>query len=414
MTLSNADLQKVADQLFMLKHLAPTKLVAPANSPSLTTNLGPIVAADKFKNLGIAVVNFTADPANPTTFLINGDRAWRVGSTGKIAILLAAMQLRDDVRQVQALKLISTAKDYDDLFALPKLWSKSKFADARRLGDPANAPRISTIFDVTKTPAEFIGPDADSPQKADIFIRVQAGGSTHLKWELALDFDFTERLWLCGALSDNVAATSLLSEIGVDYVKAVQRAYGLYDDAHKRGLLLAGPYANMKDNTPVNNDVPAPTFRPLQHIEYSNVSDGMFNPATHAFDDHRSFEGGTAAALIAYAIALMKDELVDPDHEDTRGISGCKTLRTNLSTGDSSHGETRCVLAEAIVAAGGTVAKQISKIGLLGKPDGEPGPLDCEFSYVEVTGGPKFAMVVTGTNVPTTQDLGKAVFNAVK
>ncbi len=65
MTLSDADLQKVADQLFMLKHLAPTKLVAPANSPSLTTNLGPIVAADKFKNLGIAVVNFTADPANP-------------------------------------------------------------------------------------------------------------------------------------------------------------------------------------------------------------------------------------------------------------------------------------------------------------------------------------------------------------
>ena len=60
------------------------------------------------------------------------------------------------------------------------------------MGDPANAPRISTIFDVTKTPAEFIGPDADSPKKADIFAHVKAGGSKHLKWELALDFDFTE------------------------------------------------------------------------------------------------------------------------------------------------------------------------------------------------------------------------------
>ena len=412
MALSDADLQKVADQLFLLKHLAPTKLTTPANTPALATKLDPIVAVDEFKNLGIGVVNFTADPANPTTYLHNGDDSWRVGSTGKVAILLAAMQLRDDVRQVQALSLISTAKDYDSLFSSPKLWSKSKFADARKLGSPASAPRISTMFDVIKTPAEFIGPDADSPRKADIFTRVQAGGSGHLQWQLALDFDFTERLWLGGALSDNVAATSLLSEIGVDYVKAVQRAYGLYDDAHKRGLLLAGPYANMKDNTPVNNDTPPPTYRPLQHIEFSNVKDGMFNPASHAFDDHRSFEGATAAALTAYMIALMKNELVDPDHTDTRGIQGCNTIRNNLSNGDTN--ETRCVLAEAVAAAGGTVSKRISKIGLLGKPDGEPGPLDCEFSYVEVSSGPKFAMIVTGTNVPTTQDLGKAIFNAVK
>ena len=121
MALSDADLQKVADQLFLLKQVAPTKLVAPANTPSLATKLDPIVAANEFKNLGIAVVNFTADAANPTTYLHNGDYAWRVGSTGKIAILLAAMQLRDDVRQVQALNLISTAKDFDDLFALPTL-----------------------------------------------------------------------------------------------------------------------------------------------------------------------------------------------------------------------------------------------------------------------------------------------------
>ena len=122
MTLSDADLQKVADQLFLLKQVAPTKLVAPANTPSLATKLDPIVAANEFKNLGIAVVNFTdPDPAKLTSFLHNGDDAWRVGSTGKIAILLAAMQLRDDVRQVQALNLISTAKDFDDLFALPTL-----------------------------------------------------------------------------------------------------------------------------------------------------------------------------------------------------------------------------------------------------------------------------------------------------
>ena len=35
MALSDADLQKVADQLFLLKHLAPTKLTTPANTPAL-------------------------------------------------------------------------------------------------------------------------------------------------------------------------------------------------------------------------------------------------------------------------------------------------------------------------------------------------------------------------------------------
>jgi hypothetical protein len=406
MALSDADLAKIAEKLFLLKKTAPVKLPAPAITPALKTKVDSIATSAAFKDLGIGVADFTKDSSNPDTYLHNGDFAWRVGSTAKIAILLAAFQLRDDVRQVQELKLISTAKEYDDLFQLPKLWKKSKFADARLMGNAAYGPRISTIIDVTKTPAEFLGPDADAPDGTAIANHLGTLGGNHLKWEWAADFDFSERLWLCGALSDNVAATSCMSEIGVHYIKAVLRAYGLYDDANNRGLLLADGYALMQDNIPEINDTKPPIFRKLADPEYSKVID------INKFFGQSSSEPGTASALIAYIVALMKDELVDPNHEDTRGIQGCKTIRANLAT---RAADTRCVIAEAIASISGvTISKKMSKIGLLGKADGEPGPLDCEFSYVEVTSGPKFGVAILGTNVPTTQDLGKAIYNALK
>jgi len=317
------------------------------------------------------------------------------------------VQLLDDVRQVQDSKVtISTVKEYDDLFQLPKLWKKSKYADARAMANPAYAPRISTIIDVTKTPAEFIGPDAENPNGTAITHHLGTLGGTHLKWEWAEDFDFSERLWLCGALSDNVAATSCMSEIGVHYIKAVLRAYGLYDDVNKRGLLLADGYALMKENIPEINDVNPPKFRQLAGREQSGVTD------VNKFFGQSSSEPGTASALVAYLVALIKNELVDPDHEDTRGIRACKIIQNNLATAGVG---TRCILAEAIKSIGGiTISKQISKIGLLGKEDGEPGPLDCEFSYVEVAGGPKFGVAILGTNVPLTLNLGKAIYNALK
>jgi hypothetical protein len=411
MSLSDADLAKIADKVFFLKKPAPVKLSAPAITPALKTKIDSIVTASAFNDLGVGVADFTHDPSNPDTYLHNGDLAWRIGSSGKIAILLAAVQLLDDVREVQDLKLISTAKEYDDLFQLAKLWKKSKYADARDMANPAYAPRISTIIDVTKTPAEFIGPDAENPKGNDIFNRLPAGAHAgdprHLKWELAEDFDFSERLWLCGALSDNVAATSCMSEIGVHYIKAVLRAYGLYDDVNKRGLLLADGYALVKENIPEINDVKPPIFRKLADPEYSQVTDN------NKFFGKSSSEPGTASALIAYMVALMKDELVDPDHEDTRGITGCKIIRNNLAR--ETPPKTHCFLAEAITSIGGvSISKQISKVGLLGKEDGESGPVDCEFSYVEVTGGPKFGVAFLGTNQATTTNLGKAIYNALK
>jgi hypothetical protein len=407
MALSDADLAKIADKVFFLKKPAPVKLPAPAITPALKTKLESIATSSAFNDLGIGVADFTHDPSNPDTYLHNGDKAWRIGSTGKIAILLAAVQLLDDVRQVQDSKVtISTVKEYDDLFQLPKLWKKSKYADARAMANPAYAPRISTIIDVTKTPAEFIGPDAENPNGTAITHHLGTLGGTHLKWEWAEDFDFSERLWLCGALSDNVAATSCMSEIGVHYIKAVLRAYGLYDDVNKRGLLLADGYALMKENIPEINDVNPPKFRQLAGREQSEVID------VNKFFGQSSSEPGTASALVAYLVALIKNELVDPDHEDTRGIRACKIIQNNLATAGVG---TRCILAEAIKSIGGiTISKQISKIGLLGKEDGEPGPLDCEFSYVEVAGGPKFGVAILGTNVPLTLNLGKAIYNALK
>ena len=76
-------------------------------------------------------------------------------------MMLAAMQLRLEVRKILAMspKPISTAAEFDALYANPKLWAKAKAprSEVRRISD--TPPLISQMFDFTKTPVDFAGPD---------------------------------------------------------------------------------------------------------------------------------------------------------------------------------------------------------------------------------------------------------------
>jgi hypothetical protein len=64
----------------------------------------------------------------------------------------------------------------------------------------------------------FVGPPPDAD---DIFGRlpvVSHSGTQeikHLTWETAGGFEFSELLWLAGAMSDNIAATACASQIGL-------------------------------------------------------------------------------------------------------------------------------------------------------------------------------------------------------
>jgi hypothetical protein len=81
-------------------------------------------------------------------------------------------------------------------------------------------------------------------------------------------------------------------------------------------------------------------------------------------------------------IALMQDGLVTFGHGLSFGTVGCATIRASLSQGVTANLGTTSFLVQGIRSVA-TVTRQITKIGLLGTEDGEPGPLNCEFAFVE-------------------------------
>lgn len=428
MTLSDAQMQEIADRLFLMKEPAQTKLAKPANTAGandLTARLDPVGNDLRFRHMGIGVVDFTANAMAPKLWLNhNADVAWRIGSTAKVSMLLAAGVLREDVRAVQqwvaASGLTWSPADYDDVFAMPKLWAKSKniaqLAKLKGIAGKENAPRISTIFDLSKTPAEFFGPDSDAPDGTAIFAKLQG---EHLSWAKAPEFDFSERLWLAGARSDNLAATTCISEIGVAYLKAVQRAFGLFDAAIGMHLLLAGAYNPLPEDEGVRVSTRAgagaAVYRQPTRTEMNSVNgqDLFYNTATKRFDDRKSKAPGSASALLAYMVALMQDKLLGP--------SVCKTIRANLGGGITANALTSYIPlgldAYARVNLNlnrlAEVTFTLNKIGILGVQDGAKAPLLCEMAYLETrelvapAQTMKYGLVLTGIRATAdTGDLG--------
>src|SRR6266567_110580 len=117
MNLTSAQLKTIASKLFLMQPTADIKLPVPKTTTgtgSLSTKLDPIGKDTLFEKWGIGVIDFTTDKNNPSIWLHNEGRPWRIGSTGKIAIVLAAAQLRADVRAVQGTNIKLKPEDYDE------------------------------------------------------------------------------------------------------------------------------------------------------------------------------------------------------------------------------------------------------------------------------------------------------------
>lgn len=435
-TLSDAQLGQIADNIFVMGDRAKTRLAKPTTvgPVGFTSALDPIATQPDFKDAGIGVVDFTQAPAPPNVWLHNGDHPFRIGSASKIAMMLAAVQLRLDVRRILDLKIISTAAEFDELFRNPKLWKKAKppQTEMQQIAGAGNAPLISKIFDFAKSPVDFLGPDPDGrtnpADQSAIVSKLPADGE--MSWAKWTDFTFSERLWLAGCRSDNVAATSCVSEIGVPYIKAVQRSYGLADRPHGMHLLASSGY----DKIPRGSTPPTPPPpRQLTHVEPIPVDDFWWDPRTRSFDDTQSWVPGSAAALTAYMIALMTQEFADPGTSLGGGIAACQTIRNNLADDGPNAIESFLVNFGVNTVANTTVTRQINKIGILRKEDGAKSPLVCEFVYLETRQNPapplphravmKYAVVTTGLISDTTgaghnaaeksAALGAAVHNAL-
>src|SRR5262245_46479886 len=116
-TPSDAQLTQIAQHILVMRDRATTRLPKPTTTgpAAFTTALDPIGTQDDFKDAGIGVIDFTVDPKHPNIWLHNPDKAFRIGSASKIAMMLAAVQLRLDVRRIHELNIISTAADFDAL-----------------------------------------------------------------------------------------------------------------------------------------------------------------------------------------------------------------------------------------------------------------------------------------------------------
>jgi hypothetical protein len=276
-------------------------------------------------------------------------------------------------------------------------------------------PLISKIFDFTKSPVDFAGPNPDgridahgqpnlATQNAIVAKlppTVPPGGLSELAWDHWSDLSFSERLWLAGNRSDNVAATSCVCEIGLPYIKAVQRAYGLVDNDPKKGMHLFATRGYCVD-PPTSAKPPAvapprplsdpPDVDPLEVEDFWRDNGGRFI-------DKSSWVPASAAALAAYMIALKNDSLVN-DGSWLFGQTGCTTLRNNLADGGANAiasffaGEDRIdhgvhVITGVLAVPGTRINRQINKIGILKKSDGAKAQLICEFVYLETQQVPK-------------------------
>jgi hypothetical protein len=439
-TLSDAALKLIAERIFVMGDRATTRLPAPTLHGSADFMMAlDSIASDPnspVKDAGIGVIDFTVDAKNPMVWLNNETTAFRIGSAGKIAMMVAAVQLRLDVRRILKLDIISKPEEFDELFRNKKLWrlAKAPQSEMQQIGGPRGTPPLfSRIFDFDQPRLDFRGPDPDGrtdvAQQDAILAKlppVLPGNLPHLPWRRWTDstgtprrgwsdLTFSERLWLAGCMSDNVAATSCVSEIGVPYIKAVQRSYGLADPAHGMHLLASGGYDGIPPSARPPN-VPSP--RRLTYREPIEVKDLWWDKTTQAFSDRRSHVPGSAAALTAYMIALVADTFVTDPDALVGGLEGCRTIKNNLA-GAEGHGIGSFLVKGVRDVPDTQIRKLHNKIGILKKgPLGTDSPessLLCEFVYLETEQDPpppppppakrikmKYAVVATGLIDDTT------------
>lgn len=428
MALSEAQLKEIEGTLFLFR-TPPPVLPRPNNtddgtSPThFTTRLKPVATNPRFVDISFGVVDFTADRMNPKVFLHKADTVWRMGSTGKIAALLAAAQLRDDVRKVKKklddLSLVLSPTQLDDLFAT--IWSRSKELRVRQIAGKDGSPRVSTIFDLSKPDPDFIGaPTIQKSLSRVDYPDPKTPAVPRDPWQEITKISFQDRLWLMGAQSDNTSAHSCISEIGVAYLKAVQKAYGLFLDDAKKGMrmLLGGGYFEDSPTTPVSTAPGAPKYRTLRNYEKQWVKDEYADPV----DPHLSWQGGSVRALTAYMIALIQDKLVDAD--------GCVQIKKCLADGlpppagfpDTLPGS----LLQGVQDTGVKIVEAHGKGGALSPKQGAKRPLRCDVAHIKTGGSAprEFAIVAQGLlpfgSEPVTidpddqgRDLAKAIHAAL-
>ena len=300
---------RLADRLHMPIH----SRVDPAwvHDSTLQMRVSNLIAAGAIPDPGpVAVVDLTDFVAPPAYAHSLGDKAVCVASIAKIAAMLAAYQLRADLRTFAGTFPVG---DPDELFAAA--------ADAWGITG-TRAPRLAEIFFANGKSGSWVinfktynaspkvlddlhtALDAHNPPTPDALAQLR---------KLA----FADWMSLMIAWSDNAAATACIRQLGSECIIRVAQDLGLYDCGISGGLWLGGEYAD------VGSD---------------------FGPSVEVWPDpiSGSTQASTALALAGFLTMLARDQLVD--------YKACSEMRAQLTR----WGKVSVMTALAVGALGGT------------------------------------------------------------
>ena len=330
-----------------------------------------VVTADQaLMPLSIAVADLTEDPLKPKVALHNASKLVFGMSITKIAAMLAAFQVRKDLRVLATSPAIKTGAA---LFKeARRQWTATQKpaagAPETAIGGLTRRDRVLTRTkkpipvvpqDVTQT-REFtlenarakLGPWKEASRVArgdrwkipnlDEMFRVDA--SAH---PLKVDFSpsFASNLGKMIGASDNDAAHACITQVGFLTIASVMIQSGLADARRGGGLWVRSNYfvcTGTKTLTP-------PGRRATRECISRRI-------ATHSFAPFGgpAWNGATAGSLIAFFTLLATNRLVD--------AASTAEMRALLDKSMAPGNETRSPLTETLPSGG----KAFSKLGLVG------------------------------------------------
>jgi hypothetical protein len=311
---------------------------------TLVNLLKPVKDKPEYKHLKVGVVDLT-DPIKPRYFLDkpHNDETVTIGSASKLAILYAAFQLREDLRNV--LRDNGSISTLDELKqGLKAYWSSGdKPASLKALANsPRRWPRLERIFALESWPISdptglvFAGKDNCGIDKLDEdlsapklalmrglekFHNLEYEGSKLQRWQgllqnrapdgtaflpgvpLGQPIPFAKRLWLTCAWSDNAAATSCWKDLGREYQKILMTESGFYSvkDGKAEGFRSGATYFGQWEIHEIDqlsiSVLEKETLR-------AYLADGFGPPLIHS---------GTVGTLLAFLVALAQRNLINSD-----------------------------------------------------------------------------------------------------
>ena len=261
-----------------------------------------------------AAISFIANPAGskPRQGGWHDQDEHFVASMAKLALGVAACQLRDDLRASADLTKARTLRDA--WTGLKAHWAGSPSSLVQRLARMRDSalPRYARVFDVsfnvTGLPSD-LDFDADSPAQrngaftdAD-FADLQKlndgmhGVSNAAAYKILVGRRFLDVLHLALRWSNNWAASACLDVLTVNYVMTCLAQLGLFAPGAQRGLHLGGWYAG-----PVKPMSIQPVSVPVVKDSKGNVASKEFTP--------RSSQASSAAAAATLMACLSKGLVV--------------------------------------------------------------------------------------------------------